>query len=180
MTDEILKLETQGAEVELPSETEFIEEADIPEDLPVAEESASDTSDTRSEIDEVQTLKNEINELRRQLDERQGYFDRMSREIGEFSSLFPEKALSEIPDSVWNEVRSGIPLAASYALYEKKLDASRERAEKVNQKNKESSTGAIGRTAVEGFFTPDEVRAMSREEIKKHYPKIIESMKKWN
>lgn len=181
MTDEALSIPSNEV---LSSEEESIDTPDLP--LEEAEDKGPDCeplpeeSEKSNETDDVEALRNEITELRRKLDERQGYFERMNREIGEFSSLFPERTLSEIPDSVWDEVRSGIPLAASYALYEKKLNTARKKAERVNSKNKESSTGAIGRTTVEGFFTPEEVRAMSRDEIKKHYPKIIESMKKWN
>jgi hypothetical protein len=42
------------------------------------------------------------------------------------------------------------------------------------------STGSLGKDTTESFFTPNEVRAMSRSEIRKNYSKILESMKKWN
>ena len=104
----------------------------------------------------------------------------MSAEVGEFSELFPTVPLSSLPDSVWQSVRAGVPLAASYALYEKKTARLIADAERVNAKNSSSSTGPVGREPSSDFFSPDEVRAMSRDEVRKNYAKIMASMKKWN
>ena len=71
-------------------------------------------------------------------------------------------------------------MAAAYALYEKKMAIASANAQLINQKNSSSSTGAIGRESENEFFSPEEVRLMSREEVRKNYSKIIDSMKKWN
>lgn len=143
-------------------------------------EEVEEESTESSEPDEISILKAELDSLKKELDEKKSAFERMNRELGEFSELFPEKAVSSIPDSVWQSVKAGIPLAAAYALYEKKTAARLDVAARVNSKNNELSTGAVGRSTTENFYTPDEVRAMSRSEVKKNYSKIIESMKKWN
>ena len=101
-------------------------------------------------------------------------------QLGEFSELFPNEPLTALPDSVWESVRGGIPLAAAYALYRRKAELRAEQASIINKKNNGMSTGAIGRDTTGSFYTPDEVRAMSRSEIKKNYSKILDSMKKWN
>ena len=125
-------------------------------------------------------LKNELEELKIKLSEKENALERMSREIGEFSEIVPEKQINSIPDSVWASVKDGIPLAAAYALYERKNSVRAGTADLVNTRNSERSTGSLGRSSTENFYTPSEVKAMSREEVRKNYTKIIESMKKWN
>ena len=148
------------------------------EDSSPAEENENAESDNSN--DEIAMLHASIEALRKELDERNAAFERMSREIGEFSELYPDKNVNSLPDSVWESVRSGIPLAAAYALYEKKTALRAEAAKNTNEKNSLSSTGAVGKGGSVGAFSPDEVRAMSREEVRKNYSKIIESMKTWN
>ena len=133
-----------------------------------------------NEEESIDTLKAKLAALKSEYDEKKRAIERMSAELGEFSALFPERSVDSIPDSVWKDVKDGIPLAAAYALYEKKTALRAEAARNANSKNGELSTGSIGRESTESFYTPDEVRAMSRTEVRKNYSKIIESMKKWN
>ena len=151
----------------------FAEEAPLD---PPQEEQKSENGEKES----VELLKNELDALRTELEEKKKVFERMSREIGEFSEIFPEKSVNSIPDSVWESVKAGIPLAAAYALYERKNAVRADAASRINERNGEKATGSIGRCGTENFYTPDEVRAMSRSEVKRNYSKIIESMKKWN
>ena len=147
------------------------------------EEEDKDTEDTDNisdTPDEISALKRELDLLKKELEEKKTAFEKMNREIGEFGEIFPNKSVNSIPDSVWESVKAGIPLAAAYALYEKKTSARLEAAERINSKNSELSTGPVGRSTTENFYTPDEVRSMSRSEVRKNYSKIIESMKKWN
>ena len=133
-----------------------------------------------NEENELEILKRELDALKRELEEKKSVFERMSRDIGEFSDLFPDKNINSIPDTVWESVRSGIPLAAAYALYERKNAIREGVARRANEENGARTTGSIGKDSTENFYTPDEVRAMSRTEVKNNYSKIIESMKKWN
>ncbi len=155
------------------------EEKELPLTVPEEKSTSKETENVRDE-ETVESLKKELEDMRRELDEKRSAFERMSRELGEFSALFPNQNPSNIPDSVWESVRAGIPLAAAYALYEKKALSRLEAAAKINQKNGAASTGALGREITESFFTPDEVRAMSRDEVRTNYKKILDSMKKWN
>ena len=151
----------------------------IEEKLPEVEEEQAKELDS-SEKNELETLREELCRLRTELEEKKSSLDRLGKEISEFSELFPGEPLTSLPDSVWESVRGGIPLAAAYALYRRKTELRAEQASLVNKKNNGMSTGAIGRDTTESFYTPDEVRAMSRSEIKKNYSKILDSMKKWN
>ena len=132
------------------------------------------------EKDELELLRTELGTLRQEIEEKKKIFERMSREIGEFSEIFPERNVSDIPDSVWESVKGGIPLAAAYALYERKNALRADAASRINERNGSISTGPVGRASTENFYTPDEVRKMSRAEVKQNYSKILESMKKWN
>ena len=146
----------------------------------VAEES-SDGEGLREDIDkEREALKAEISRLEQELEKRTTYHTRYMEEIREFSEVFGRDSLERVPESVWKSMEDGVPLAAAYALYEKKNAKLLEKAEAVNKKNASMSAGAIGGAAERGFYSPDEVRAMSAQEVKKNYNLIIESMKKWN
>ena len=160
-------------------ETENPDETNTAEDLIEAEEEETEDA-APSEEDELASLREELCRLRAELEEKKSSLERLGKEISEFSELFPNEPLTALPDSVWESVRGGIPLAAAYALYRRKTELRIEKANATNRKNNEMSTGAIGRDTTENFYTPDEVRAMSRSEIKKNYSKILDSMKKWN
>ena len=140
-----------------------------------------DTDDTKEEKElSAEEMIRELKALKEELSEKRRVLEKMSRDIGEFEEIFPDKRVNEIPDSVWESVREGIPLAAAYALYERKNAIRKDSAASTNVKNSSRATGPIGRDVTETFYTPDEVRAMSRTEVKKNYSKILESMKKWN
>ena len=156
------------------SSTEVPNENDIPLPSEMEEAPANERELTAEEM-----LK-ELKALREELLEKRKVFEKMSRDISEFEEIYPDKKVNEIPDSVWESVKSGIPLAAAYALYERKNAFRADVAKSINVANSSLSTGSIGREVTENFYTPDEVRAMSRAEVKRNYSKIIESMKKWN
>ena len=185
MTDEIFYEETAEAVEENVAVDDLSNE-----NLSEAEKSPSDpenncnmqnddTQKVESEND-LEIMKKELEALRRELDEKKNAFERIGREFGEFYEIFPDTKIESIPDSVWESVKSGIPLSAAYALYEKKTSSRSALAERINEKNSVTSTGSVGRNTVENFYTPDEVRAMTRSEVRKNYSQIIESMKKWN
>ena len=72
-----------------------------------------------------------------------------------------------------------IPLAAAFALEERKKLLLKERAEAVNAENRQRSSGSV--TGTENvYFSPAEVRAMSQAEVRRNYNLIIESMKSWH
>jgi len=174
MTESIADEKPEAAPAELPEDVK--EEAKAPESAPEEPKKTEEVTQSYG----IEELKAELDELRRELRERRSAFERMSKEIEEFSELFPSEPLSSLPDSVWESVRGGVPLAASFALYEKRQALLRADAERANEQNRSSSTGSVGRSAVETFFSPSDVREMSREEVRNNYSTILESMKKWN
>ena len=138
------------------------------------------------ELTEIEALRAELETLReenralkesREKEERQN--SRMEKEIAEFSEYFPDTELSDVPESVWEEVRRGLPLSAAYARHEQKVRNQKRRADEVNEANGNRSGGSVagGR---DYYYSPSEVRKMSASEVKKNYTHIINSMKHWN
>ncbi|MBQ8311178.1 MAG: hypothetical protein IJX80_09235 [Clostridia bacterium] len=110
----------------------------------------------------------------------QGAWDaRIHREYGEFRDLYPDVALDSLPDALWKEVGNGVPLAAAYALAERKRMYDEARALNDNRKNRERSSGALNASA-EDVYSPSEVRAMTPSEVRKNFSKIMQSMQKWH
>ena len=126
--------------------------------------------------EDVQELRREVERLQNELAKKEREQQEQGRQWQEFAALFPGVSVDRIPESIWEQVRSGIPLRAAYALYEKEAERQRE----VNQRNASRSAGAIGGMPDSGYYSPEEVRRMSAKEVRQKYGLIVESMKKWN
>lgn len=132
-----------------------------------------------AEAQSLEQLRDELKRLREEIRGREDFYGRVGRDYEEFRTLYPGVNLSDLPDSVWNDVKCGIPIAAAYALAEQRQRRLAEQAEAMNLANAARSSGAMQATEPE-YFSPDEVRAMSRDEVRHNYQKIMQSMKKWN
>lgn len=130
--------------------------------------------------EELKELRKKNEELEREISQRKAMSERLEREISEFSDIFPETALSEIPDDVWTEVKSGLPLSAAYARHERKRTMGERKIAQANTVARDLSSGPIKNGGGDYYYTPDEVRKMSAAEVKKNYSHIINSMKHWN
>ena len=75
--------------------------------------------------------------------------------------------------------RSGVPLSAAFALSERKRVRLEEAARESNQLNRSRSAGEVCQ-GVSGYFSYDEVKNMSRAEIRENYNNILLSMQKWH
>lgn len=130
------------------------------------------------EKDGLEQLRSELNQLRSELSARNQFFEKIDSEYEEFRALYPETLISNIPDSVWKDVENGVPIAAAYALAERRRILNEQKAAESNLVNKRRSAGAIEGSEVD-FFSPSEVRAMSQAEVRENYQKIMRSMQKW-
>ena len=106
--------------------------------------------------------------------------ERIANEYTEFRALVPGVSVTELPDSVLSSIKSGVPLAAAYALYERRKKMSASAASGVNEKNRELSFAIKNGKTSEAYFSPNEVRQMSASEVKVNYSKILDSMSHWN
>ena len=157
---------------------------DISEDVTVEETTENEASEVSeeetSQTDNSEELRAEIERLREEIEKRDKENARMVAEIGEFAAVFPETSIESISSEVWKSVNAGVPLAAAYALYEKKSAAYQKFTQSINQKNYEQSSGALGKESYDSYYSPSEVKKMSPAEVRAKYNIIIESMKKWN
>ena len=117
-------------------------------------------------------LREEINSARRTLIEQEA-------ELEEFRDLFPKFSISSLPDAVLADVRRGVPLAAAYALMERREARLQKIAAQANTLNGQRSSGSAGGNSV-GYLSPSEVRAMTPEQVRKQYRQILLSMPKWH
>ena len=65
------------------------------------------------------------------------------------------------------------------ALATKRMVAEAKRIAEINAKNAKKSPGAAGKDTAGEYFSPEDVRRMSRAEVHANYSKIKDSMKKW-
>ena len=110
--------------------------------------------------------------------QKEAFWTRAGEECDEFRTLYPDVSLKTLPDSVWEDVKKGIPLSAAYALAEKRRIYTEAIAAQSNAENQKRSTGAVLATENE-YFSPSEVRAMSPDEVHANYHKIMRSMQSW-
>ena len=126
----------------------------------------------------IEALNARIWELEELQAQREAVADRMMRECEEFESYFPEVTLRQVPAEVWNRVQAGIPLAAAYALYERGIRNQATAAQEQNARNAAHLPTAPA-PAESRYFSPAQVRAMSRREVRENYDRIFESMRHW-
>ena len=119
---------------------------------------------------------------------------RMATEVNEFREKFPDVNMTELlRDEDFAEYAEGKlgkkSISEVYGAYlshverlsGKRTDSGEERKQAQAAANQKASVGSLKSSHKESqdYYTPDQVRAMSRAEIKKNFEVIKESMKKW-
>lgn len=153
---------------EIPFEIEDVEE-EVAQETALDEEAES--SDFSAEMEELKSLRSEVERLRAEA-------QRLAEGYAELMDLYPSAQLSSMPDSFKEAVRQGVPPAAAYALEMRRREVRAKRAESARKSAEKTSVGKIS-TVDDGLFTPDEVRGMSRREVRENYGRIMESMRRW-
>lgn len=153
-------------------------------DDPVQDTDSSAASDPAgtpptSAEEQLRELRSELSALRAEIAARDARLSKMSAEYAEFRTLYPSVPFESIDDSVMEDVKNGIPLSAAYALAERKRQIAAEQAARINAENSQRTSGAL-RATNEDYFSPGEVRSMTREEVRANYSKILKSMQKWH
>ena len=174
--------ETEEVEkTEKVEETEEVEGVEENEETDEAEEAeAPDGEEREPDANEIAYLKAELDALKKKLADSRAFYARLEGECAEFSSLYPDVPLASLPDTIWQSVRSGVPLAAAYALEARKAELAAKKAASVNSENRNMSSGALMSDSYNDFFSPSQVKAMSAAEVRANYTKIINSMSKWH
>ena len=150
----------------------------------VLEENASLDEVAFDETEELENkkaaLESEIAALKEELERSKSEVDRKAKEYAEFKELFPHVGLDRLDAEVTAMTEAGVPLAAAYALYEKRLAVKIEAAKAHNEATRSGGFGSVGKNTAEEFYTPAEVRAMTQTEVRKNYQKILRSMENWH
>lgn len=188
MTDVIdISQINETAEANASGEEDTVFSAEADSDTEGAETEANTETKANAEMDETKTDETEIARLRAEiallkdeLSKKTAEAEMIRGQLGEFSELFPDVAPEDIPNEVWENTHATGSLAAAYALYHRRAQLQRDRVRELNKKNAEHSTGKVGTDSAKEYFTPSEVRAMSRDQVHANYAKILDSMKKWN
>lgn len=160
---------------ELSQNAESCEPSPAIKDVP-QEEAVSDEEKISELNQKIEALTKEL-EAYKTAKEHQ---DKIAQQLNEFSELFPNIAIKAIPCEVWESVKSGNSLAASYAIYEKRISEAARRIEEVNKRNSSLAAGVAGKNSSDEFYSADEVRKMSPTEVRANFAKIRKSMEKWN
>ena len=124
-------------------------------------------------------LRLRIAELEALLSQREEKRERARAEREDFMRVFPEANPDALPDEVNAQRESGIPLAAAYALYERVKQNELRAAEEANRKNSISVPSSVSGGFGEAFFSANEVKNMSSEQVRKNLSGILRSMKHW-
>ena len=127
----------------------------------------------------ISVMQNRLDSICSQIEGQQKKLEKAMSDYNEFFGLYPDIDIKSIPDSVWESVNSGVPLAAAYALCERKKEVERQTAERINERNRTMSSGQIGSVSPQTYLSPAEVRAMSASEVRANFSLITESMKHW-
>lgn len=159
----------------------------MPEEMTVSPEAGNETvspesaasetfaSEAAGAAEELAALRAEADALRQELSAQR----KLAGQLREFSALYPETAAEEIPESVWDAVKGGLPLAAAYALHERRAMLARAEAEAEQEKARIRSSGALEGGGGDLFYSPAEVRAMNAAQVRQNYSAILASMQRW-
>jgi len=130
----------------------------------------------------VEITEKELKELReenRRLKSEAEARARFEKESEELLLLFPEAQTDALPEEVTESHKSGIPLAAAYALWDKRRILAETNAEASNRLNAAASPGPVSNDGSgEGSFTLEEIKRMPVGEVKKHLERIYKSLEK--
>ena len=140
---------------------------------------AGDEGGSSSRIEELQSTIDALEEKLRELENMNAAQAKAFAELEDFNAFFPNVHVATIPDSVWDSVKKGVPLAAAYAFYQRKCELEAEKIAEINKSNAARSAGVAGKNTASEYFSPEDVRKMSHAEVHANYSKIKESMKKW-
>lgn len=118
----------------------------------------------------------ELEALRRENEMR----DKVTRDIDRLWEMFPDIKLDSVPEELWEMVSQGESLLGAYCILLCRDGLEKEKAQKKDRENSAKTPPAVksGSESPE-FFTREAVSKMSRAEVRKHYDKIVESMKNW-
>ena len=158
---------------------------EIPEEIREEAEAAADSGQPTAESTETAEIADAA-EAKPDAEEKDAAetgagSEKLAEDVAAFHALFPDVKAEEIPGSVWEQVEAGESLTASYAVHFVAALRDKERIERLNAENEKAAPPPVRHDGKEeSYFSPEAVRAMSRDEVRKHYQEILRSMDHWN
>lgn len=133
------------------------------------------------EIAEGRIAKRQLERERGRQAAEQKRRDRIQADLAEFRELYPDIDPEKVPAEVWAQVQGGKALTDAYMRYDLRRQRAQGKAQEVNDKNRQAASPAPksdGGTE-KGYYTREQVKAMSASEVSAHYDAILQSMPKW-
>jgi hypothetical protein len=98
----------------------------------------------RAEINAIQEEQRKVlAEEQRKKEEEERQAEARREDINKFRQSFPDVDAGKIPEEVWAQVRSGLPLTAAYALHKARALEAELAAERQNKEARAKSTGSM-------------------------------------
>lgn len=98
----------------------------------------------RAEITAIQEEQRKVlAEEQRKKEEEERQAEARREDINKFRKSFPDVDAGKIPEEVWAQVRSGLPLTAAYALHKARALEAELAAERQNKEARAKSTGSM-------------------------------------
>lgn len=98
----------------------------------------------RAEINAIQEEQRKaLAEEQRKKEEEERHAEARREDINKFRQYFPDVDAGKIPEEVWAQVRSGIPLTAAYALHKARALEAELAAERQNKSARDKSPGSM-------------------------------------
>lgn len=123
------------------------------------------------------TAQEELEILRRENREK----EKVSKELDRLWEMFPDVTPEDVPDELWELVENGETLLGAYCILMAKKNIEEQKAREKNRENSMRTPPAVkGGTEKKEYFTRDRVSEMDRNQVRKNYDAIVDSMKYWN
>lgn len=106
--------------------------------------------------------------------------ENLEAEFKKLVEIFPEFNADDVPDEVFEKCEDGRGLAAEYALWYITEEKKKGEQKKKEEENSKSAPPNVKEASEPTYFTPEQVKNMSKAEIRKNYKAIMDSMEKWN
>ncbi|MBE6689596.1 MAG: hypothetical protein E7588_10060 [Ruminococcaceae bacterium] len=107
--------------------------------------------------------------------------EHVSRELDRLWEVFPDIKIEDMPDEVWELVEKGETLLGAYCITLTKKAIEERAATEKNAENSLKTPPAVKNSGdTKQYFTRDEVSKMTRDQVRKNYDRIVDSMKHWN
>lgn len=123
------------------------------------------------------TAQEELEILRRENREK----EKVSKELDRLWEMFPDVTLENAPDELWELVENGETLLGAYCILMARKGIEEQKAREKNRENALKTPPAVkGGAEKKEYFTRDQVSEMDRNQVRKNYDAIMDSMKYWN